>query len=202
MDKRKYGIVGGAILMLALIAAIGIVYAAYSQSLTINGAATVKANSWKIKFANLGSATLTGEAQELTAPTINTNDTNIGDYSVILSKPGDKIKYTFDIVNEGTFDAITTTLFTPTNLTCTGTGETAEEDAANVCKHLKYNFNIPGSAMINGQIENGQLKLDAGAKIEGMSIELSYDADVPVEDLPKNDVAISGLNAYITFVQR
>ena len=202
MNTKKYGLLGGGILVLALVAAVGIVYAAYSQSLTINGTANVKANSWNIHFANLGTAQLTGEAQEVTSPTINTNDTNIGDFSVLLSKPGDKIKYTFDIGNEGTFDAITSLIYAPTNLTCTGTGDNAEQDAANVCKHLHYNFNIPGSAVTNGQIENGQLKLDKGAKIEAMSIELVYDADVPVEDLPKNDVAISGLNAYITFVQR
>ncbi len=201
MDKKRNGIIGGSILVVALVAMIGVVYAAYSQTLNINGDATVKANSWKIKYANLSEAKLTGEAKEVTKPTINTNDTNIGDYSVILAKPGDSIEDTFDIVNEGTFDATSTMLYVNPTLTCTGTGENAEADAANVCKHLNYEFVLPGAAMTNGQISGGQIKLANKTTLEGMGIKLTYSADVPVEELPKNDVAISGLNAYITFVQ-
>ena len=60
MDKRRQGIIGMAVLVLALVATIGVVYAAYTQTLNINGTATVKTNSWKIKFANLSEAELTG----------------------------------------------------------------------------------------------------------------------------------------------
>lgn len=202
MEKKKIGILSGGVLVIALVAMIGIVYAAYSQTLNINGDATVKANSWKIKFANLSAAKLKGEATEVTAPTINNNDTNIGDYSVLLSKPGDSVEYTFDIVNEGTFDAESTMLFMNPTPTCTGTGANAEEDAAKVCKHLTYEYSLPGAAMISGQITDGKINLAQGTKLESMGIKLTYSADVPAEDLPTNDVAISGLNAYITFVQK
>ena len=196
MEKKKVGIIAGAILVLALVAAIGVVYAAYTQSLYINGSANVKANSWKIKFTNLSSAQLKGEATEVTAPTI-TNDTKIGDYSVLISKPGDSITYTFDIVNEGTFNATaeesSITGLTPT---CTGTGDNATQDAANVCKHLTYSWGIPQNA-----VQDGTIALNAGNTLTGFSITLSYSADVPVEDLPKNDVAISGLDTSIVFTQ-
>ena len=135
MKNKKVGIISGGVLVLALVAMIGIVYAAYSQTLNINGDATVKANSWNIHFANLSDVELKGEAKEITKPTIKNNSTTIGDYSVLLSKPGDSIGYTFDIVNDGTFNAILDVIKIPTP-TCTGTGESAEEDAAKVCKHL------------------------------------------------------------------
>ena len=197
MEKKKVGIISGGVLVLALVAMIGIAYAAFSQTLSINGSANVKANSWKIKFANLGSAQLKGGATEVTAPTINSNDTKIGDYSVLVSKPGDSITYTFDIVNEGTFDAealeSSITGLTPT---CTGTGDNAEQDAANVCKHLTYSWGIPQNAT-----QDGTIALNAGNTLTGFSITLSYSADVPAEELPKNDVAISGLDTAIVFTQ-
>ena len=197
MDKKKYGIVGGAILVLALVATIGVVYAAYTQSLNINGTANVKANSWKIRFANLQEVELTGEAQEIVKPKLNENATTIGDYSVLISKPGDSIKYTFDIVNEGTFNAKGIEPIIG-QVTCTGTGDNAETDAANVCKHLTYKWSIPESAKVNDEVV-----LNAGATIKNVSVTLTYDNTdkVQVSELPKNDVAISGLDTAIIFTQ-
>lgn len=200
MDKeniKKYGIAGVAILVLALVAAIGIVYAAYTQSLNINGTATVKANTWKIGFDNLQTVKLTGEAQELTTPTINADTTVIGNYSVLISKPGDSVTYTFDIVNSGTFNAKAAEPVIG-NIICTGTGTNATTDADNVCKHLTYEWNIPESAKSNGEII-----LNAGAKISGVTLTLTYDDTdkVEVSELPTNDVAISGLDTAIVFTQ-
>lgn len=196
MEKKKEKIIGAGIIVFALVVAIGVVYAAYTQSLYIDGNATVKANSWKIRFANLSEVKLTGEAQQLTAPTINTNDTTIGDYSVLISKPGDSITYTFDIVNEGTFNA-TAPIPTITVPTCTGVGENATEDAANVCKYLTYTLTIPETAIKDGSIIN----LPNKTTITGCTLTLTYSADVPHTELPKNDVAISGLNKSIVFSQ-
>lgn len=196
MEKKKEKIIGAGIIVFALVVAIGVVYAAYTQSLYIDGNATVKANSWKIRFANLSEVKLTGEAQQLTAPTINTNDTTIGDYSVLISKPGDSITYTFDIVNEGTFNA-TAPIPTVTAPTCTGVGENATEDAANVCKYLTYTLTIPESAIQDGSIIN----LPNKTTITGCTLTLTYSADVPHTELPTNDVAISGLNKSIVFSQ-
>lgn len=205
MDKqnvKKYGVAGVAILVLALVAAIGVVYAAYTQSLNINGTANVKANSWKIGFDNLQKVTLTGEAQEVVKPTISADTTVIGNYSLLISKPGDSVTYTFDIVNSGTFNAKAAEPVVG-QLVCTGTGASATTDAANVCKHLTYEWNIPESAKVNGEVI-----LNAGATISGVTLTLSYadtdDTDpnkVLVSDLPKNDVAISGLDTAIVFTQ-
>lgn len=196
-DMKKYGIAGGAILVLALVAAIGVVYAAYTQSLNINGTANVKANSWKIKFANLQDVKLTGEAQEIVKPTLSADSTTIGNYSVLISKPGDSVTYTFDIVNEGTFNSKAIEPIIG-QVVCTGTGDNAEVDAANVCKHLTYKWNIPESAKVNDEVI-----LNAGDTIKNVSVTLTYDDTdkVEVSELPKNDVAISGLDTAIVFTQ-
>lgn len=205
MDKKKQGLLGGGILVLALIAAVGIVYAAYNQTLTINGTAQVKANSWEIGFTNLSAIQKTGSASEVTTPTISADQTTIGDYSVILSKPGDSITYNFDIINKGTFNAeALVSSITGLEPTCKGTGDNADDDAANVCKYLTYEWIIPPAYN-----DNGVIKLNANENknntLTGFGIKLTYankdGADIPKEDLPKNDVAVTGLSTSITFKQ-
>lgn len=194
MEKRKMGIISGGVLVLALVAMVGIVYAAYSQTLNINGTATVKSPKWEIKFANLANVKLTGKAKEVTSPTIKGNDTTIGDYSVLFSQPGDSVTYTFDIVNNGTLDATALkSSITGLNPECTGTGEKAEEDAANVCKYLTYSWEFPD--------EDETISLKAGNTLTGVSLTLKYADDIPSEEFPTNDVAISGLDTSIVFSQ-
>ncbi len=245
MNNKKYGLLGGGILVLALVAAVGIVYAAYTQSLTINGTANVKANSWDVHFTDFSEVKITGDAQEITAPTVKNNSTAIGDFSILLSKPGDSVEYTFDIVNTGTFDAIwglfnswgdgfseigDINVNTPE---CTGTGENAEEDATNVCNHLMYYVTFEsfdnqneswiegwGYAGSGGAIEDSPV-YDAYAiwrpmskeavllkpnekisdKIGRAKLVLQYRKDVLANELPKNDVAISGLDMSMEFTQ-
>ena len=90
---------------------IGIAFAAFSQTLTINGSAEVEASSWKVVFEgmtnvnSLDAPTTTGTASEVTHPTIKNNSTEISTYSVSLKTPGDSITYNFKIHNKGDFAA-------------------------------------------------------------------------------------------------
>lgn len=224
MNNKKYKIISGGVLVIALVAMIGIVYAAYSQTLNINGDATVKANSWNVHFANLSEVEITGEAKEITKPSIKNNSTTIGDYSVLLSKPGDTVTYDFDIVNDGTFFAglVDYKYSTPE---CTGTGENAIKDAENVCKNLKYSISLDnltnsGSFPLyyqeswspdehkatGGCVKNcilnprTMLNDDFGtSKIRG-HIRIIYEEGT-ADELPENDVVISNLSAQINFRQ-
>lgn len=200
MNNKKQGLLGGAILILALVAAVGIVYAAYSQSLNINGTGTVKSPTWKIKFANLSSVQLTGEATETQAPTINDNETVIGDYKVVIVKPGDSVTYTFDIVNEGTLNATASrSSITGLSPQCTGTDtdpEKSQRDAANVCKYLTYDLEFPEETE-----QDGRINLNSGQTLIGVKLTLKYANVIPAEEMPENDVEISGLNTSIIFTQ-
>ncbi len=181
--------------VVALVAVVGIGYAAFSANLTINGSGTVKSSSWKIKFANLKDVNLTGKAEEVTKPTISNNDTHIGDYAVTFNAPGDSINYTFDVVNDGTFDAeiSSITIDTPD---CTGNGANATADASNVCKNLSYKLTYAdGQNVLQGDT------LDAGAT-KNMKLSLTYADSVTVEELPQDDVVISNLEVTIVYAQK
>lgn len=192
-QKLKSYVILGAI---ACICCIGIGYAAFSTSLTINGSATVKSAAWDIKYANLASAVKTGTAKEVTAPTISNNDTHIGDYAVTLTTPGDSIKYTFDIKNEGTFDAEISSVLVGTP-ECTGTGTNATTDAANVCKNLTYTLTYADGT----KVQAGDA-LAANTSVENVTLTLTYNPNTTAAELPKNDVAISGLEVSTIYSQK
>ena len=110
MKDKKIEIIILAIIVLSLVG-IGIAFAAFSQTLTINGAAEVEASSWKVVFEGLtnpntiDAPVLTGTAQEITHPTIKSNSTKISTYSASLKTPGDSITYNFKIHNKGDYAA-------------------------------------------------------------------------------------------------
>ncbi|MCI8394066.1 MAG: hypothetical protein HFH86_01115 [Bacilli bacterium] len=170
-------------------------FAAFSSALTINGTSTIKSSSWQVRFENLSAVTKTGTATEVSAPTVNTNDTNIGDYDVTLTTPGDSISYTFDVANNGTFDAEVTTITIPTP-TCTGNGANAEIDAKNVCDNLNYTLTYEDGTAITATdaILAGQRKR--------LKLTLTYSNTVTAEKLASDDVAISNLGITILYSQK
>ena len=108
-DKKTMIIV--IIALIVSIIGIGIAFAAFSQTLTINGNASVEATNWEVVFegtdgtSTLGSPTLTGTANVETAPTIKNNQTEISNYAVSLKTPGDSVTYNFRIHNKGSYAA-------------------------------------------------------------------------------------------------
>ena len=106
--NRNLNIISVTILVVAVIAGISMAYAAFTQTLTINGSATAKQSSWNIKFANLKPVATTGTAAETTTPKLA--DTSIGNFNVSVKTPGDSVTYTFDIVNSGSFNAKISTI--------------------------------------------------------------------------------------------
>ena len=104
----------------AVILAVAIIYAAFTKQISLSGVGTVNDSTWKIKFDNLQNPTIVGEAEEVTAPSLSNNDTKLSNYSVNLYGSGDSITYTFDVVNDGDFNAKITSINIPTP-TCTKT---------------------------------------------------------------------------------
>ena len=79
--RKNNKIIMGSIVALAVIVVLGIVYAAFTQQLTINGSATGRSSSWKIYFSRLTGPTLNGTAKQITAPEgVNVFD-SVGDGS-------------------------------------------------------------------------------------------------------------------------
>ena len=174
--------------------AITIGYASFSQILTINGEATVEKSTWKIGFENLSSAILVGTAEEVTHPSISSGGTDIGSYNVNFTTPGDSVSYTFDIVNSGTFDAKLSSITIPVPV-CTGSGDNAAADAANVCNHLVYTLAYSDGTVIN---ENDTLNKQTSRSLK---LTLIYKDDITASELPNNDVSISNLSISMYYSQ-
>lgn len=191
MEKeRKVKTLSIAALIVAVLG-LTVAFAALSTQLTINGTAEVKAATWDIHFANLSEATLTGTATVATAPTLTA--TKIGDYKITIVKPGDGVKYTFDVENKGTIDAKLGT-FTKPEPVCTsaGTAEGSAAEAAKVCEGLTYTltYTDTGSAVAaEDTLAKGETK--------NLTLTLSYDSD----SVPSNDVEISGLDITMVYNQ-
>ncbi len=183
------------IAVIALVAIVGVGFAAFSENLTINGSGTVKASSWKIKFANLSDANLTGKATQITKPTISNSDTHIGDYAVTFTAPGDSVNYTFDVINDGTFDAEISSITVDTP-NCTGNGANADTDKANVCNNLSYQLTYAdGTTVAQGDTLNSK-------ETKNMKLSLTYSSSITAAQLPTDDVAISNLEVTIVYSQK
>ena len=175
--------------LIVIVTAIAVGYASFSESLTISGSASVKSSTWSVVFTNISNAYLNGLASEITHPEIT-----VGNYSVRLTAPGDFVGYIVDVENKGTFCAEIETITVPTP-TCTGTGNNAAVDAANVCKHLTYTLTDASS----NPIETGKvLKTN---QTDQFRVLLKYGEEVTAEELPKADVTISNLSVSITYKQ-
>ena len=94
------------ILIVLAVCLIGITvaYATLSQNLNISGVANVNKTSWNIHFTNVLTPKVEGQATGGKA-TLNDNSTILTISEGTLSAPGDKITYTFDVINEGDLPA-------------------------------------------------------------------------------------------------
>lgn len=194
-ERKMFAMI--AMLAVALLGSVGVAVAAFSQDLNINGTANIKATNWNIHFENLQAVALVGKASEVTAPTIDTNTTKIGDYAVELKAPGDATSYTFDVKNDGDLDAEITaiTIKTGAGLTCTSTGANATANSA-VCGKLNYTLkNADNSDVAVGD------ELSVGAS-KTLTLKLEFDGSATDADLPDQDVAVSGLDVTITYGQK
>jgi len=189
-DNRKVLYVLVAIALILSVAGISIGFAAMSQELTINGQAEVTPATWKIKFTNLGTPQITGDASVATTPTLT--DTHFGNYDVVLTKPGDSVVYTFDVKNAGTLDA-KLTAYNFATPTFTGTGTNAAADATIAQTNVVYTLTYSdGSAIgVNDTLAAGESK----------TLRLTVEYPATATTLPEAEVDITGMDVTFTYSQ-
>ena len=103
MEKARKMKIISLIVLVVMVLGLTVAFAALSQTLTINGSATVNTASWDIHFENLTLSEKTGTAEVSGTPSLT--GTVISGVDVSLNKPGDKIVYEFDLVNNGSIEA-------------------------------------------------------------------------------------------------
>jgi predicted MarR family transcription regulator len=104
--SRKRLIQTTAIIVLAvLVVFMSIGYAAYDQTLGINGTATIQQANWDIHLENpVETSNSTVSSDEITtAPTLNASGTDVT-FAVTMAI-GETYEFTVDVKNAGTFDA-------------------------------------------------------------------------------------------------
>ena len=190
-DNRKVLYVLVAFALVLSVAGIAVGFAAMSTNLDIQGQAEVVPATWKIRFENLSSPTITGDASVTTGPTI-TNDTHLGDYDVVLTKPGDSVVYTFDVKNAGTLDA-KLTAYNFATPAFTGTGTNAAADATIAQTNVVYTLTYSdGSAIgVNDTLAAGESK----------TLRLTVEYPASATTLPEAEVDITGMDVTFTYSQ-
>lgn len=99
----------------------------------------MKASKWDVHFDNLSNVYIEGNAKEVYRPIINEKSTNINSFRVDFYGNG-KATYVFDVVNDGTFDAVISsmTIFKPI---CVSSGSYEyDESSLLACKSFHYNL--------------------------------------------------------------
>ena len=212
-DKRLTIII---ILIVTLsLVGIGIAFAAFSQTLTINGSAEVEASSWQVVFEGMNnvntidSPTTTGTASEVTHPTIKNNSTEISTYSVSLKTPGDSITYNFKIHNKGDFAANLSSLTisgvnrpaSPVSGASLVTDSSIASANAKTLAKVEYKLYYTIDNTLVGQ-NPARDCLEAG-ETANVSLKITFSAktETDTEVLPSMDLVLDNLGISSTYTQ-
>ena len=158
-----------------------VAFAALSTTLNIKGSAYLDAAKWGIKFQNLSEPSIVGEASDAKTAKIE-KDVSINDIKVTLSKPGDSVTYTVDLVNDGDINAKIENI-EKTNLT--------EEQQKYITFTVKYKEN-------DTELKIGDIL--SKKEVKPLVIKIEYRKDLESSDLPKSAQGIN-LSYKLDFVQ-
>ena len=146
MEKERRIKILSVVALIVAVLGLTVAFAALSETLTINGTANVEAASWDIHFENLTGPDLEGTGK--VNDTASLSGTTISNVNMSVTKPGDSVTYYFDIVNDGTIDAVLDTelnksLFYKGYFVCVGVTSSSDP---NGCIN-KYDFD--GNGVVN-----------------------------------------------------
>ena len=215
MRDKKLTIAIITVLLISVIG-LGIAFAAFSQTLTINGTGTVEASKWQVVFEGadgsntLGAPTLTGTAQVVTAPTIKSNSTEISTYEVTLKSPGDSVTYNFKIHNKGDFAADLTSLIvagsdrplapvTSSKLVTDYSAISSENRTA--LFNTQYSFYYTSDNILVGHYAARDC-LEPGESVDvSLKLIFSSTTETNVNVLPSSELVLDNLGISATYTQ-
>ena len=106
MEKERKVKTLSLVALIVAVLGLTVAFAALSQTLTINGTASVDAATWDVHITDLEKIWVEGSAKVISEPTIGSDGVSIENFKVSLSKPGDSVKYVYKVVNDGTVDVV------------------------------------------------------------------------------------------------
>ena len=181
MEKERRLKVLSLVALIVAVLGLTIAFAALSQTLTINGRASMGSSQWDVHFENLSNANITGDATEVSKPQITDGGITVNNMNVSLVKPKDKVEYTVEIVNDGSITAKVEKI----QMT-----ELTEEQS----KYLEFyaNYSDGRSVSESDILEPNQREV--------VKIVIGFKENLTAEDLPKETTTID-LSLTIDYVQ-
>ena len=189
-----------AVLLIGIIS-MSIVYASLSQTLNINGSATVqsKSETWNVHFTRVTSGNevvisnyATSESNTLT---FDGTSTTVTLPLVTLKAPGDSVTFYFDVINEGDVTAKLTTINQISiPVGSYGSGETlSTTDKTTLQNSITGTLTLAdGTALTTGTTL---------AKGERMNLKVTITFLSSCTVLPSTDYSISNITASLIFTQ-
>lgn len=191
MTNRKKGLIGGVVLVIAIVIMITITYATFSKTLSINGVGVVRKQNWDVHLDDESLQLTPSGSAVVTVPSVS--GTTIGNYTATFKSPGDAAVIGFEVKNTGTFKAVVSSVTIPTPIV-TGSGSNKAQDEANVLAKLTYTLkNENGTPVAVGQ------EIPANGGVQHMVLELKYNNFDDPDLLPVNDVQITNLAVTVTY---
>ena len=191
MHRMKVKNLESIILSVLAICLIGITiaYATLSQNLDISGVATVKKGEWNIHFTKLLTPKSEGDATAGKA-VLNGDSTVITISNGILSAPGDKITYEFDVINEGDIDA-------EVELTSTQMENCRAENGTDVtsfCNKIEFELFYKDTKT---PVAKGDKLL--GKEEKTLNLVITYDKNRDLTSLPTSPIILSDITSIINY---
>ena len=179
------------ILIVLAVCLIGITvaYATLSQNLNISGVANVDKTSWNIHFTNVLTPKVEGQPTGGKA-TLNSGSTVLTISEGTLSAPGDKIVYTFDVINEGDLPAEVETTLTQMESCKAENGS----DVSMFCNKI-------GLDLVYADTKEKVQKNDRLLSKEKKTLNLiiTYDKDKLLTTLPTSPIVLSNITSTINY---
>lgn len=165
-------------ILLLLLVGMGIGYAGLSTTLNISGKSTISKATWSVYFDNVQEKYGSVEAQ--LEPTI-ADDTVIV-FEVGLALPGDFYEFTFDVINDGTIDAMIDDVNILPQLT------------AAQSKYLNYTVTYQNGDEIKA---NDLIAVDSSVSLK---VRVEFRNDINASDLPTEEQDLE-LEVIMNYVQ-
>lgn len=213
MERKRGTTVAVVAALIIAVVSLGIAFAAFSSTLTINGSATVQASTWNIFFttaangsdpgttgialpaANIAESNIqAGIAETVTASaTVKTADFS---WTASFTTPGDKVVYDFYVRNTGSYAAKITSINAP-QVTCTPTDTISQ----GVCGHIHYGLYKDANGT-NAVAQNDEIAAGGNAHYYVIAY-LDNDEWAPDgSDLPTATVNVNTTQISITYTQK
>lgn len=203
-EKTKNVLLG--VLIVGLVS-MTVAYAALTQTLNINGSATVQnlSQSWRVRFNTVNSGSeIAKEQYALVENDLTSLSTKIADDStlitlprVTLKAPGDKVTFRWIVENTGDINAIVTGVnaISKGNATYDKDETLTPEQRTAFEKDIKVTFTYDD----NTAIAEGDKLANHDAKVVKAVVE--FVKTEATQTLPSKDVTFDGITAAITYGQ-